>query len=629
MTRPIRLTTPIPIPQVQGRGALSPYDGKSVTTSGMITAIKDTKTGSGFFLQDPKGDGDTATSDALFVGTDNLPPQARTKFEVGRKVEVNGRVSEAKQFTTIVVDETGVRPIKGTRKTSPSGLPAAVKLDMPETIPGRKTYLEAREGMLATLANALVIGATTKYDNFTVVDERQAGPGRHYGDDQASLRLQVSGRLGPGTQMVTGDRVTGIHGPIGFQFDDYEILQTRNYAEIKRGPYPPRLWGDLDNDDRITGFDVRAIRRQVGEQAIGPLDPADVDGNGQITATDANLAAKRATQQTGAPAFTIATMNAENYFDTVDAPPPIDDDVPSQNQFNNKIARIAGAIRDHLHFPEVLAMQEVENSGVLKALVERPELRAMGYKYALMQTNGHRSINPAVIYRGDTVAVSDVRQAQKMLDARESKKLGLIDPDIGGKKPLFAREPLIVDMTVGSGQQKRDVTVIANHLISKFSPLGLPTEPIRIAQAQFLNELTKELRGAHPDREVVILGDLNDTPDSRSLKALTGPAKSPVLVNVSATQVPKGERFSYNYKGTSELIDHILVTPGLVETVERAGIRHYNSDIPESERWGSGNYAPTDHDTPYVTFRLGQAGAIQAVDGAASVQPKTRATKRK
>ena len=52
-----------PIYDIQGAGHVSPENGNSVVTQGVITAV-------GFralYVQDPNGDGNDATSDAIFV----------------------------------------------------------------------------------------------------------------------------------------------------------------------------------------------------------------------------------------------------------------------------------------------------------------------------------------------------------------------------------------------------------------------------------------------------------------------------------------------------------------------------------------------------------------------------------
>ena len=67
------------IMEIQGDGHLSPLVDETVTTHGVVTAVAFR----GFYLQDPAGDGDDATSDGIFVSS-------RSTVAVGDMVEVTG-----------------------------------------------------------------------------------------------------------------------------------------------------------------------------------------------------------------------------------------------------------------------------------------------------------------------------------------------------------------------------------------------------------------------------------------------------------------------------------------------------------------------------------------------------------
>ena len=614
MARVGQTGTVIPIPQLQGRGSLSPYDGKAVSTSGVVTAVQQGSR-AGFFLQDVTGDGDAATSDAIFVATPKLPPSKLAAIVPGQRVDVSGTVDEVNSFTTLMLNATGLKITDATEGATPAALP----LQIPASIAGRHTYLEAREGMLASLPNAMALGPTTRFYGTTMVDESTQGPKRDIEGKNVARHLIVSGVLGAHAQFTTGDRADAVRGPLNFNFGDYELLQIGNtMGEIKRGPLPPRVWGDLNNDGAVTDTDLAGIKRRVGGPASGPLDAADLNADGKITTTDVNYAKARKDLATGEPSFTIANMNAENFFDADDAPPPVDDDVPSKNEYQTKLAKMASAIRDQLGTPDLVAMQEVENTRVLDDLLSRPELRSAGYAYAQLQTNGHRSINPTLLYRSDVVKVTDVRQVQKQVELESAANDGGHDskdtPDVQ-TAPLFSREPLIVDATISKGGRTQDVTISVNHLISKFSPMGTPTDPIRIEQGKFLNGLVKDLRTAHPEREVLVIGDMNDTPNSAAMKALRGTGSNTVLADPLAKAVPPAERYSYNFKGTTQQIDHILATPGLAQAIDGAGVHHFGSDVPEQLSWGTTAFRTTDHDVPYARFRL-PAPAAAAKAGA-------------
>lgn len=78
----------VAIYDIQGESHISPFNGQRVSTSGIVTAI-DTNGSRGFYLQDPTGDGNIATSDAIFVFVGNAP----ITVQVGDAVDVTGTVS--------------------------------------------------------------------------------------------------------------------------------------------------------------------------------------------------------------------------------------------------------------------------------------------------------------------------------------------------------------------------------------------------------------------------------------------------------------------------------------------------------------------------------------------------------
>jgi endonuclease/exonuclease/phosphatase family metal-dependent hydrolase len=87
-----------------------------------------------------------------------------------------------------------------------------------------------------------------------------------------------------------------------------------------------------------------------------------------------------------------------------------------------------------------------------------------------------------------------------------------------------------------------------------------------------------DLLTGHPQRAVVVLGDLNDEADAATTQILNGPPSSEIgttgcdrpddvdaqrLWNL-APRIPEAQRFSRIYRGRKELIDHIFVSHALV-----------------------------------------------------------------
>ena len=73
-----------------------------------------------------------------------------------------------------------------------------------------------------------------------------------------------------------------------------------------------------------------------------------------------SLAVGVAARPRGATEFTVASFNLQRVFDTVNDP-AIGDPVPTAAAYDLKLAKLSAAIRDYLHAPDILGVQEAEN----------------------------------------------------------------------------------------------------------------------------------------------------------------------------------------------------------------------------------------------------------------------------
>ncbi|MCG8458838.1 MAG: hypothetical protein MI919_21370, partial [Holophagales bacterium] len=229
--------TPVPaltltIPEAQGAGHRSPYEGKLVALEGVVTAIE---AGKGFYLQDPEGDGDPTTSDALFVFAEDLVPAAKSPegeaaeqsetlrirtivvpegsnpaaaaradaarpalpaIEVGDRVKVTGKLLEIGEGEALTVtclrassfqaaEVTGEEPEDGAVGSLPEpvllgrdGRPFPTEvldddgLARFEPTEDGLDFYEAVEGMRVEVRNARVVGPTNRHGDLTVVADR-------------------------------------------------------------------------------------------------------------------------------------------------------------------------------------------------------------------------------------------------------------------------------------------------------------------------------------------------------------------------------------------------------------------------------------------------------------------------
>ena len=503
----------------------SRMNGWKVRTTGVVTG----RLADGFFMQDPAGDGDVRTSDGLFV---YRPRSVDAPLpDPGDRVTVEGTVKEYYGLTEIVLSTVTVR--------SPDNpLPPSVEVNPRKDDAGAASEdLEPLEGMRVSMGHARGVGPTKRYaatDEFYVVREEvfAALPfGRVFQDDEEGTGERIGvlrpGKLAP--DVTVGDRVTGIAGPLHYTYGNYKVAQQGTLRVL---PSPKPL------------------------PELPDVCP---------------------------PAFSVATFNLENLFDTSDDPGTTDP-ISTPEQYDRKLTKLARAVRDGLRAPTVLAVQEVEHLSVLHDLSAHPELLPFKYKAFLLEGPDRRGIDVGILVRSDRVPVVDLDQSG---DGGVSS--------VGTARSLFSRPPMMVEMKIDG---EFPLMVIVNHFKSKRGGEAA-TEPRRIEQARFVAGLVEDMLDRDPDARVIVLGDLNDAPGSAPLRALTGAGR---LRNLVPLEVSKAERYSFIYQGRAEVLDHILITPSLEPWLVRVDIAHLNADFPEPVVEDSTYRRCSDHDPIRAVF---------------------------
>ena len=149
-----------PIYTIQGNGLSSPSLGTSVTTKGVVVGdFEGTAAASGFYIQDLTGDGDTTTSDGIFVltGSSNL-------VSAGDIVRVTGFVRERFTQTTLngANNDTTSVPAVNIVNCGTGSVPVTdVTLPFADA-----NYPERYEGMYVRFPQSLVIAEYFNYDRF-------------------------------------------------------------------------------------------------------------------------------------------------------------------------------------------------------------------------------------------------------------------------------------------------------------------------------------------------------------------------------------------------------------------------------------------------------------------------------
>ena len=96
---------------------------------------------------------------------------------------------------------------------------------------------------------------------------------------------------------------------------------------------------------------------------------------------------------------------------------------------------------------------------------------------------------------------------------------------------------------------------------------------------------------------MAVIGDLNSFYTSLPINTLRDAGLEHVF-----DLLPWEERYTYIYQGVSQALDHILVTPNLMDLILRVDILHVNADYPLPLSDDTSPYHKSDHDPVIVVF---------------------------
>ncbi len=272
--------------------------------------------------------------------------------------------------------------------------------------------------------------------------------------------------------------------------------------------------------------------------------------------------------------ISLMTWNTENLFDNRQ-PNPTDPPLPTLSQYQAALKKVAATIAS-AGAPDVIGLEEVENIDVLRDIAAQDALKSYGYQAYLEEGLDSRGIDVGFLVRPDRVEVLAVRQ---YADA----------------EGVFPRPPLLIKLKTQGGSI---FYAIVNHFTSMSGGVD-STEPRRVLQAQGNLAILDEIREEDPSALAAVIGDLNAYYHSAPIDTL----RNGGLLHVFET-IPAEQRYTYIYQGESQVLDHILVTQGLYDRIERVEVLHVNSDFPPAPPDDLTPLAKSDHDPVVVVFDL-------------------------
>lgn len=525
--------TPVTIGSVQGSGAASPRAGETVLIEGTVVGDFQATGGlNGYFVQDA-GDGDSATSDGVFVYA-----PGGTAVSVGDVVSVAGEVAEFENLTEIEAADVEVC-------ATGAALPAPVEFALPATASQR----EALEGMYVTLPQSLAILEYFEFARYGTIDvglDRQATPTAQYlPDDPAALALKESNLQ----ERITIDDGRSVQNPDPAIHPNGEEFTLEN--SFRGGDLVTNVTGILD--ERFGGYAIQPTRGADFDVANPRPEVPEVGGD-----------------------LIVSSFNVLNYFTTLDDPTTdADDDIArganTAEEFERQEAKIVAALAEI--DADVFGLIEIENNADSQALATLTDalndyLDEDVYDYIETGKIGTDVITTALMYKPS--AVTPVGDFQLMDQAKDPRWLDTRN------RP-------------GLTQTFRDAdggtfTVVVNHLKSKGSactgeaedPLQGNCNIVRTRAAEALADwLATDPTGQGTVGRELIIGDLNSYDKEDPITALTEAGYTDLILKYQGEHA-----YSYVFDGQTGYLDHALAGPGLVADVRGASPWNINADEP-------------------------------------------------
>ncbi|MBD2677793.1 MULTISPECIES: putative Ig domain-containing protein [Nostoc] len=583
----------IKINEIQGTAHISALVGQTVNNvAGIVTVLRS----NGFYLQDPNPDNDDRTSEAIFVFTSSAPT-----VSVGDSILVTGTVTEfrpgnnANNLTITQITTPTIVTL-----SSGNALPTATILGnggrtIPTTVIDNDTsgnietgtttfdpaqdgidFYESLEGMLVQVNNPI---ATSPTGNFGTSQEIWV---------LADNGANATGRTARGGSLISPSDFN----PERIQIDD--LNNALVLPEVNVGTQLSTVVGvvsyDFSNYEVLVSTAPTVVQNSTLEKEVTNL-----------TATTDQL--------------TIATFNVENL---------------DPNDIPTKFSDLANSIVNNLKSPDIISLEEIQdnngpiNDSVVDASVTFQQLinaiaAAGGPTYEYRQinpvddTNGGEpggNIRVGFLFNPNRVSFVDRPGGSSTSSTTVtnnsgvptiSNSPGLIDPTNSAFNS--SRKPLVGEFTFNG----ETVYVIGNHFNSKGGdqplfgvnqPPTLTSEVQRQQQATLVKNFVQSILAIDPNANIVVAGDLNDFEFSNPVNTV----KSAGLNSLIET-LPQNERYTYNFEGNAQTLDHVLVSGNLLSKLDGYDVVHINSEFadqnsdhdPSVARFNiSGNDAPTD-----------------------------------
>ncbi|NDV66929.1 endonuclease/exonuclease/phosphatase family protein [Bacteroides sp. 224] len=286
--------------------------------------------------------------------------------------------------------------------------------------------------------------------------------------------------------------------------------------------------------------------------------------------------------------FRIAFFNVENLFDVCDDPLKDDNEfLPTSHRrwhygrYKKKLADVARVITavGEWEPPALVGLCEIENDTVMRDLTFYSPLKEHTYRYVMTNSPDPRGIDVALLYQRDKFKLLSKQSIP--VKFKETKKVS---------RDILHVSGLIIT--------KDTIDVFVVHFPSR-SGGEKETENYRVQASLCLKNSVDSLMSVRVSPRIIIMGDFNDYPSNRSIsEVLIGKTANQSydrkqLYHLLASKSKKKNWGSYRYKGNWGLLDHIIVSGGLLDNQscfytdeDKANVSFLPFMLIEDEKYG-------------------------------------------
>ncbi len=590
-----------PIPAIQGSGATAAVTG-SVRTRGVVVADYEGASPNlrGFYIQDPVGDGNSATSDGIFV----FEGSNADTVDVGDLVTVSGSAGENQGQTQVSV---------GTITKCGTGTVAPTNVTLPAADP---TSLEQVEGMLVRTSQTLYVTEHFQLGRFGQVVLSSGGrvfqPTALVAPGPAALAMQASNDL---NKLI---------------LDDGNQVQNPDPILFGRNGNPLSASNTLRGGDTLTGAVGVMTYTWAGNSASGNayrLRTIGALGGGVPNFVAANE------RPTSAPAvggsLRVVGMNLLNFFNTFGNGACLGGTTgaamdcrgaDNAGEFARQWPKTVNAMT--ATGGDIVGVAEIENDGygpssAIQFLVDKLNEATAPGTYAFIDADAGTGQVDAL--GSDAIKVGLIYKPGKVTPIGTTAALNTVAFVNGGDATPKNRPALA--QAFRQNATGATLLVSPNHLKSKGSACAAPDTGdgqanCAVVRTNAANLLADWLNGdptGTGTKNALIVGDLNSYAKEDPIAALE--AKG--FTNLVAAKLGP-EAYSYVFDGQWGYLDYAMGNASILSAVTGVAEWHINADEPsvldyntnfktpgqQTSLYAADEYRVSDHDPVVVGLNL-------------------------